>query len=38
MIPWLLAASVSLVSSDIDVGLELHEQTEPIIWLIVATV
>ena len=38
MIPWLLAASVPLVSSDIDVGLEPHEQTELILWLIVAAV
>ena len=38
MIPWLLAASVSLVPSDIDVGLEPYEQTELILWLIVAAV
>ena len=38
MIPWLLAASVSLVPGDIDVGLEPHEQTELILWLIVAAV
>jgi hypothetical protein len=38
MIPWLLAASVPLVPSDIDVGLEPHEQTELILWLIVAVV
>jgi hypothetical protein len=38
MIPWLLAASVSLIPSDIDVGLEPHEQTELILWLIVAAV
>jgi len=38
MISWLLAASVSLVPSNIDVGLEPHEQTELILWLIVAAV
>jgi hypothetical protein len=38
MIHWLLAASVSLVPGDIDVGLEPHEQTELILWLIVAVV
>jgi hypothetical protein len=38
MIPWLLAASESLVSSDIDIGFEPHEQTELILWLIVAAV
>ena len=38
MIPWLLAASVSVVPGDIDGGLEPHEQTELILWLIVAAV
>ena len=38
MIQWLLAMSVSLVQSDIDVGLEPHEQTELILWFIVAAV
>ena len=38
MISWLLAASASLASSDIDLGVEPHEQTELILWLIVAAV
>jgi predicted transcriptional regulator len=38
MIHWLLEASLSLTPSDIDVGLEPHEQTELILWLIVAAV
>ena len=38
MIPWLLAASSTLTPSDIDIGLEPHEQTELILWLIVAAV
>lgn len=36
MIPWLLAASV-LFDPD-EIGLEPHEQTELILWLIVAAV
>jgi len=38
MIPWLLAASASLVPVDVDVGFEPHEQSELILWLIVALV
>lgn len=38
MIHWLLEASLSLTPSDIDIGLEPHEQTELILWLIVAAV
>jgi predicted transcriptional regulator len=38
MIPWLLAVSTSLVPNDIDVGLEPYEQTELILWLIVAAI
>ena len=38
MIQWLMALSASLLPVDVDVGFEPHEQTELILWLIVALV